>query len=89
MVLNVHLDNTVNNNSINGIVGDNNGLFENIIINVYDERPMNFSDLYISTLTYSNTVYGTIRNFIINLKTKVNLCADTGLLARHNYDQLV
>ena len=85
MVLNVHLDNDVNNNSISGFVSSNYGTLENIIINVYDERPLYFNDMYVSTLVGTNNVDGKIRNFVINLKTRLNLYWDSGLLVRHNY----
>lgn len=85
VVLNVHLDNEVNNNDITGFIKTNYGTIENVIINIYDERTKYFNDMYICTLAENNMVDGKIRNFVINLKTKVNLYWDSGLLVRLNY----
>ena len=85
LVLDVHLDNIVNNNDIRGFVSSNSGTIENVIINIYDERTKYFNDMYISTLTENNSVDGRIRNFVINLKTRVNIYWDSGLLVRTNY----
>ena len=85
MVLNVHLNNTIVNTSIRGFVSSNYGTIENVEINVYDERETKFNDTYFNTLVDVNHVSGVIQNFVMKLKTKVNLYSEVGLLTRYNY----
>lgn len=85
LVLNVHLDNDVNKNSIRGFVANNYGTIENVIVNIYDERSTHFNELYFNTLADVNRVTARISNFVINMKTKVDLYWDSALLVRENY----
>ena len=85
LVLNVHLNNDINNTNIRGFISSNYGTIENVMINVYDEREKYFDDLYISLLLESNSTYGVVRNFAINIRTRLNLYWDSGLLVRTNY----
>ena len=84
LVMNVHLNNEVNNNSIRGFADNNYGLIENVLVNIYDERTKYFDDMYINFITDINQISGTIRNFAINLRTKVNLYWNAGLVTRTN-----
>ena len=84
LVLNVHLNNEVNNNNIRGFVESNYGTIENILVNVYDERTKYFDDLYINMIADTNQISGTIRNFAINIRTKLNLYWNAGLVSRTN-----
>lgn len=85
VVLNVHMDNDVNKNDMSGFIRTNYGLVENVMINIYDERPKVFNDIYMGFLVDTNNIDGRIRNFVVNLKTKVSLVSDSGLLVRNNY----
>ena len=83
-VINVHLDNQVNNNNMNGFVQVNYGTIENVMVNVYDERNKYFDDTTMAALVGKNETTGVIRNFVLNLKTRVNLYWNSGLLVREN-----
>ena len=85
MVLNVHLVNDFNNNSIRGFVSSNYGTIENIQIKVFDEREVKFNDTYVNTLVDINYASGVIQNFTMKLETEVNLYSEVGLLTRYNY----
>ncbi len=84
LVINVHLNNTVNSNNTRGFVNTNYGLIENVMVNLYDERSTYFDDMYLCTVVDSNKDGGIVRNFVLNLKTPVNMYWNSGLLVREN-----
>lgn len=83
LVLDYRINNEANNNSMPGFVQKNNGLIENIKVNVTDERPSKFNDKTLGVIVANN--YGTIRNFVVKLDTKVNLYENSSLVAINNY----
>ncbi len=89
MVLNVHLNNEINNNSIRGFVSSNYGLIDNIQIHIFDERIDFFNDTYLNTLVDVNYADGIIQNFFIKLENEVNIYREVGLLTRYNYGKVL
>ena len=85
VVLNYHINNEVNSSNVRGFVSNNMGTIENIMVNIYDDRARYFDDLYTCVVADSNALTGKIRNFALNLKTRLNLYWEVGLVSRNNY----
>ncbi len=84
LVLDVHLNHDRDTMSLDGFIDYNNGLVQDIMVNVIDERPRFTKDNRLSPLMYSNNVSGVIDRFVINIPQELDLYDETGLLVLYN-----
>lgn len=85
LVLNVNLDNPNNTDYIGGFIDENNGLIENVFVNLTDNRAGDIPEDKLYILCNKNMSTGVIRNFIVNVKNEVNLYKNASLISSENY----